>query len=174
MNKREFIIPFVGLKLGIHNYDFTIQYSFFDGYEMTEFTDCNIKVDLELTKRSTFMELSFQVSGTITSKCDRCGDELKLKITNNEKVIVKFGEIQSEEDDIIVIAHNEQEIDVSNQIYQSILLAIPMSRRHEDGACDPQTIAYLENILENENKTEEDPIDPRWDKLVKLKKNNLN
>ena len=43
---KEFIIPFVGLKLGEHRFDFKISESFFEYFEYEDFNDVNVDVDI--------------------------------------------------------------------------------------------------------------------------------
>jgi hypothetical protein len=38
----EFLIPFIGLKLGKHQFDYQIDKSFFDRFEYDEFENCAI------------------------------------------------------------------------------------------------------------------------------------
>ena len=49
----NFDIPFTGLKLGNHQYQFEIDKAFFDQFEFSEIGDAHFKVDLVLEKQST-------------------------------------------------------------------------------------------------------------------------
>ena len=46
----EYLIPFIGLKLGKHQFDFQISKKFFDEFGFDEFEHCDIKVDVVLEK----------------------------------------------------------------------------------------------------------------------------
>ncbi len=60
MNKRkEFIIPFVGLKLGKHQFEYQINNSFFEIFDFSEFEKSNIKVNVVLEKKSEFIRIRF-------------------------------------------------------------------------------------------------------------------
>ena len=51
---KEFTIPFVGLKEGKHHFDYDIEQTFFEHFEYEDFNQCNIKVDVDFEKKSTF------------------------------------------------------------------------------------------------------------------------
>ena len=48
---KEFIIPFVGLKLGEHRFDFKISESFFEYFEYEDFNSVAINLDVLLIKK---------------------------------------------------------------------------------------------------------------------------
>ncbi len=50
---KEFLIPFIGLKLGKHQFEYQINKTFFDNFEYDEFESSDIKVKLTLDKKST-------------------------------------------------------------------------------------------------------------------------
>ena len=43
---KEFTIPFIGLKLGKHHFDYKIEKAFFEYFEYEDFNDVNVKVDV--------------------------------------------------------------------------------------------------------------------------------
>ena len=51
---KAFDIQFVGLKLGKHVYEYEIDNTFFEHFEYDEFNDVNVKIVLNLEKKSTF------------------------------------------------------------------------------------------------------------------------
>ena len=67
---KEFIIPFVGLKLGKHHFDYHIGETFFEYFEYDDFNAVNINVDMVFDKKSSFFELDFSVKGFVNVNCD--------------------------------------------------------------------------------------------------------
>ena len=65
MRHKEFEIPFSGLKLGKHQFDFQIDNAFFDSYQYDEFNEADIKVTALLHKMSTMMELELKSEGWV-------------------------------------------------------------------------------------------------------------
>ena len=89
-------------------------------------------------------------------------------------LIVKFGpEYNDDNDEILIIPHEHYEINVSQIIYELIILSVPSKKVHPkvlDGTMDSEALNKLREleIKENNSSIKEDNIDPRWDKLKNL------
>ena len=55
----EYLIPFIGLKIGKHQFEYTIDKKFFDEFSFDEFENCDVKVKVVLEKKATMLEVSF-------------------------------------------------------------------------------------------------------------------
>ena len=175
--RKEYIIQFVGLSLGEHKFEFEVTDKFFENLEFSEIKKANIHVDLNLLKQSQMMVLEFEISGTVNALCDLCASEFDLPIEGNYKLIVKVGgsDTGNEDDDIITVAANEHELDLSTYLYEYIALSLPIKRVHpadKDGnsTCDMETLKKLEELIIEEEKEEEE-TDPRWNGLKDIKLN---
>lgn len=146
---KHFMIPFSGLKVGNHPFTFEIEDKFFEHFEYSEISKGNIHVDCMLEKQAKMMILSFEMAGTITLPCDRCGEEFDMPVEGSQKLIVKFGTDHHEEtEDILVIMENEHELDVSQYLYEYAHLLLPIRKIHgtdEQGnsLCDPEVIRFI-------------------------------
>ncbi|PTM10874.1 MAG: hypothetical protein DA407_02765 [Bacteroidetes bacterium] len=171
---KDFNIQFIGLKLGEHHFDYNIDRTFFKEFEFDEFNDADLKINLGLNKKSTLLELHFEVSGTINVNCDITNEPYNQQITNEFDLVVKFGdEYNNENEDILIIPHGEYEINVAQYIYEFIVLSVPTKLVHPgviDGTLDSDILKKLEELspkdLDENNNNEE--IDPRWNTLKKL------
>lgn len=152
---KHFMIPFSGLKVGNHPFTFEIEDKFFEHFEYSEISKGKIHVDCMLEKQAKMMILNFEMTGTITMPCDRCGDEFDLPVKGSQKLIVKFGTDHHEEtEDILVIMENEHELDVSQYLYEYTHLLLPIRKVHgtdEQGnsLCDPEVIRFILNEENN-------------------------
>jgi len=147
-----YIISFKGLSLGNHLYDWVIDGSFFSMYEMSEISDAKIDVQLTLMKHSDFLELHFAFCGWVEVSCDRCLEPLKLDISSEAQMYVKFddhaGEEDSEDNDVIILPYDEDRLNVAQYLYEYAHLSIPIRRIHlEDAGCNPEMIQKLEQYL---------------------------
>ena len=88
----EFLIPFVGLKVGKHQFEFQINNTFFDRFDYHEYESSDIKVTVVLEKKSTMLQLKFKQKGTINVPCDLTNELFDLPIKASLKLIVQFGE----------------------------------------------------------------------------------
>jgi uncharacterized metal-binding protein YceD (DUF177 family) len=176
--RRDYIIQFAGLGLGKHDYEFEVKDEFFDDLDYSEIKQGSVAVKLELLKQSQMMVLEFNIGGTVKAECDLCTGEFDLGIDGQYRLIVKVGghETGDEDDDIITIAANEHELDISQYIYEYIILSLPIKRVHPaddkgNSTCDKEVLKKLENFLVEEEKEEEEKTDPRWNGLKNIKLN---
>ncbi|MDQ3190760.1 MAG: DUF177 domain-containing protein [Bacteroidota bacterium] len=162
---KQLSIPFVGLKEGEYQFKYTINESFFEKLEYSEIKKGLFNIRLFLLKQSNMLTLNFEIEGTATVECDRCLDELEVPLETKQRLFISFGDSTHEEtDEVFVLSHNEQEINISQFIYEYIILAIPLVHSHPEGECNPEIVKKLEELKPKINNT-----DPRWDILNKLK-----
>ena len=168
---KEFIIPFVGLKIGKHHFEYKVEQTFFEHFEYEDFNDVKINVSLELEKKTTLLELHFKFSGWVNVNCDLTNEPYNQTIENEFDLVVNFGdEFNDENIDILIIPHGTYEISIQQYIYELIILAVPIKRLHpgvEDGTLDSEILKKLEELRPKVKENKED-IDPRWNTLKKL------
>lgn len=173
---RQFDIAFVGLKPGVHTFQYQITDSFFENYGPQDFSNCNATVKLLLDKKSNFFLLKFEIGGTVTVNCDRCGQPFELQLWDDFDQVVKMvdnpDELKDDEDpDVSYISKTESHLNVAEWIYEFINLSIPMQRIHpeKDGksGCDPKVLEMLDKM--NQQSGEKD--NPIWKDLDKFRQN---
>ena len=166
---KEFKVPYTGLSLGKHEFQFEVDDKFFAFFDYEDLSNSKIVVDVELEKHSTMLQFFFSFNGKATVPCDRCGDDVQITIKGEEKLIVKYGETSyiDQTDDILVISPAEHEVDLSQFVYEFVLLAIPVSHSHKDSKdCNQEVIKKL-NELSVDKEVQE--TDPRWAALRNIK-----
>ncbi len=172
----EFLIPFIGLKLGKHQFEYQINKKFFEDFGYDEFESCDIKVNLVLEKKSTMLELQFKHKGTIYVPCDLTNEMFDLPVKGKIKLIVQFGEaFNNDNEELLILPHGEHQIDISQYVYEMIALSIPLKRIHpgvKDGTLKTDILDKLDelkvNAKEQKADAKEEETDPRWDQLKKL------
>jgi len=172
---KEYTIPFVGLKLGKHKFEYQINNAFFEIFDYNEFQNSDIKVDVVLDKKSNLLELSFKHKGTVNVPCDQTSEDFDLPIKGKLKLIVRFGETyNNDNEELLILPFGEFEIDIAQYIYEMIVLSVPSRRIHpgiKDGSLNTEALAKLKELTikeQKKEKKEEENIDPRWDKLKQL------
>lgn len=166
---KEFSIAFVGLKLGVHQFDYHIDESFFKEFEYDDLQKANLDIVLNFNKKTTLIELDFDLKGTVTVPCDVSNVLFDMPIESQMKLIVKFADEYNDEDDVVLfLPHGEHQLNVAQSIYEMAVLAIPAKRTHPDldNGLEAETLDKLDE-LEREPE-EEKEIDPRWAKLKNL------
>jgi uncharacterized metal-binding protein YceD (DUF177 family) len=175
--RREFEIAFVGLKPGIHEYNYVIDDRFFEVFQQQDFRHCKANVKLLLDKKSGFILLKFEIGGALEVTCDRCNNNLPLELWDEFNITVKMVEEpelmngQEDDPDVYYISRNESHIDVANWIYEFINLSLPMQKtcgyEKMDGPyCNATARDLLKKLETEENEMKENPI---WKGLEKFK-----
>lgn len=175
--RREFEIAFVGLKPGVHEFDYEIDDRFFEVFQQQDFRNCHARVKLTLDKKNSFMLLKFEIGGTLEVTCDRCNSNLPLDLWDEFNITVKMVEEpelmneQEDDPDMYYIAQGESHLDVANWVYEFINLSLPMQKACEfenmDGPhCNKTAMDVLKKLEPEENEKKENPI---WKGLEKFK-----
>ncbi|MEN9928768.1 MAG: hypothetical protein RLZZ231_689 [Bacteroidota bacterium] len=170
----EFLIPFIGLKLGKHTFDFQINKKFFEDFDYHEYEDCDIKISIVLEKKSTLLELDFKQKGTVYVPCDLTSEMFNLPVKAKMHLVVQFGDqFNNDNEELLILPHGEHQIDVSQYIYEMIVLSVPFKRVHpgiKDGTLQTEALEKLTelSVKEKPKNIKQEEIDPRWDKLKQL------
>lgn len=172
MKQKEFSIPFTGLKLGKHDFKYTINNAFFESFGYDEFNGADIVLKVVLKKTSTMLEFEMDAEGTVNVDCDLTNEPYDQPISADLEFVVKFGdEYNDDDDDILVIPHGEHEVNIAQYIYEMLVLAVPLKRVHPgvlDGSMQSDALRRLEELQPKETKKNTEENDPRWDELKKL------
>lgn len=176
--RREFEIAFVGLKPGVHVYNYEINDRFFEAFQQQDFRNCKANVKLQLDRKSSFMLLKFEIGGSLEVTCDRCNNELPLDLWDEFNITVKMVDEpemmndQEEDPDVYYISRNESHFDVADWIYEFINLSLPMQKTCDfekmDGPyCNKAALEMLKKLeVEEAKEIKENPI---WKGLEKFK-----
>ena len=170
----SYTILLSGLKEGHHTVDFEIDKKFFERFEDSEVKEGSLIANIEMDKRTTHIDLIIRVSGSVRVSCDRCLEMFSQPVSSENRLLVKFGKsIDDTDPDIISVPVDEHELDLQQQLYEFIMLALPIKRVHPadkkgKSTCDPVMLKKLEELIIEEEKEN----DPRWDELKKLMNDN--
>jgi uncharacterized protein len=171
--KELLVIPYKGLKDGVHIFSFSLDDSFFIKVKYSEIKKGSLKAKIRLDKQPGQLVLFVEIIGNVKVMCDRCLDYFDLQINYNGSLYVKFvngNENIKEhiEEDSISISNSNKELDITHYIYESICLSIPSQRIHpvnKNGrsSCNKKMIAKI--LAYSANTQIDNDIDPRWMKL---------
>lgn len=178
-NRRAFEIAFVGLKPGVHQFEYELNDEFFVEKGAEDLTNVSANIKLSLEKNAGFMLLKFEIGGKTDVSCDRCGNPLKMDLWDEFKMLVKLVDNademneQEEDPDVFYLERTESHVDVSSWLYEFVLLSIPMQRmctKDEMGGpkCNKEV---LEKLKEMETRTLENNANNLWKGLDKFKEN---
>ena len=170
-NIDSFKIDLKALPQGITNLELKLDDEYFKAIEAPDVQRGELVSCLSINRTDDFFELNFHTEGVVHIPCDICLDDMDQQIMSDDRIVAKFGEDYSEDDDLVTVAENEGILDVAWFIYEFIDLNIPIKHVHAPGKCNPAMIEMLnEHSAARSGEEEEETMDPRWAALLKLKK----
>lgn len=173
--KNTYQIPFVGLKDGVHSYEFVITDRFFESFESAAISSCDLKSAITLHKvDQNNLTLSVNLNGWIQVSCDRCMVPLMEQLDTSHQVQIKLTDdamlLNTDEVDILYLPSSTTVLELDQLFYEYMHLSIPITstcdnKEFDQMPCDSQILKFL-----NGEKNKEKSADPRWAALEQLKK----
>jgi len=167
--------PFSGLKLGKHEFEYTIDNTFFESFGYDEFNTASIRLKAMLNKLNTMMELDIIASGSVNVNCDLTSEPYDQEVQSDLQLVIKFGEqFNDEDDEILILPHGEYQVNIAQYVYEMLVLGVPQKRVHPgvlDGTLQSEALDKLKELqlkAPKEVKEQKEDTAPRWDGLKKL------
>lgn len=170
-----FSINIVGLSNKLHQFDFELGDTFFKKFGSELVPGGQFTADVELNKHETFIEAAFKIKGKAHLICDRSLEPFDYQVYVDKKIVFKYGQEEGEiDDEVVIISHDRASIELGQYMYEFIGLEIPIKRLHpkfqeEEENDENEEGRLIYTSATEEDKNEEEQIDPRWEKLKKLK-----
>jgi uncharacterized metal-binding protein YceD (DUF177 family) len=110
--------------------------------------------------------------GTVNVACDISNEPYDQPVEGSLKLVIKFGDAYSDEDDeILVLPHGEHQFNIAQYVYEMIVLSVPSKRVHPgvlDGSLQSEMLRKLQELQPKETGNKTEKTDPRWDALRNL------
>ncbi|MDR2359410.1 MAG: DUF177 domain-containing protein [Prevotellaceae bacterium] len=150
-NKHLYNVVISGLPAGVHTYPFELGDAFFAGFENSEVQHGQLQAEVSVEKQCDFLQLGVHITGSVTTPCDRCLDDLQLPVQFHATPVVKFTDSETAEslpgdDDILWATAGDHELDIAPYLYDSIILSLPLRRIHPDGQCNREMTERLKQM----------------------------
>ncbi len=125
---RLFIVRLTELAKGKSSFEQSFGREFFESFGSSEILDAALHADVQLDNHGVTVDVRCMVSGSVTVECDRCLEALEIPVE------ISFEESYTPDTD---------ELDLRQDIYDYVLVSLPLQRVHPDGECNEETIKYL-------------------------------
>ena len=146
-----YTIAYKGLKSGSYEYDFQVDDSLFEAYDRVEIKGGRCDAHVTLKRSETMLELNVTINGEVICECDRCLEDCPIAVDYEGDLVVKFSdEIDDYDGEVMWISPSEDFLDLTQYIYESIVLTLPYRRVHEEGGCNPEMLASFSVATEEE------------------------
>ncbi|MFI3281231.1 MAG: DUF177 domain-containing protein [Rikenellaceae bacterium] len=150
-------IAYKSLGAGSFDYSFTIDNEFFSRFEGSEILAGECQVEVQLQRGETMLEVDVTIDGEVVVECDRCLEDCPVEVDYQGRLIVKFSsEVEDYDGEILWLSPVESEVDLSQYIYESVVLGLPYQRVHPEGECNEEMISKFATISSDDfSKMEE-------------------
>lgn len=188
MSKFElYYIQLKSLRADSQILEFDLNDEFFQKIDSPEVKKGKVTAKVTVKKKLEAFELTFNLDGIVMVPCNRCLDDMEQVITYKDKLLVKFGDKFSEEDEIVIIPESEGKINIAWFLYEFIVINIPIKHVHATGECNKTMVTKLKRHITRQKDDEDNPlfdfdeddevaddssIDPRWEGLKNILDNN--
>ena len=174
--EREYKIPFKGLKAGVYTYDFKVDDSLFEYFESPEIKRGECDVRVELRRLESMLDMEIALRGEVIVECDRCLEDCPIEVAYEGNLVVKFSTEEQEFDgEVLWLNPSEDEVDLAQYIYESVVLSLPYQRVHPEGECNPEMTSRFTTVtseqierLEAEAENSDEPTTLSEDAKSKL------
>lgn len=153
---KKFTIPYKGLSIGDHDFEFEVNDRFFEAFEGSEIGKGTARAIIRLNKQNNLLTLTFDIQGEVMAPCDRCLEECPVPVDYQGQLFVRFSETERESDgEILWISPAETELALGQYIYESIVLGLPYQRVHAtdvqgNSLCAPEMLKRFSIVSEDE------------------------
>ena len=163
----------VGLSQKAHRFEYVIDDEFFKFYGTALLESGHFKAEITLDKSETMIEGQFHIQGLAHLNCDRSLEVFNYPMEIDRTIRFKYGEEEKElSDEIVLITREQTSLDIGQYLYELIGVSLPMKRLHPKFHSDEPKESEIQLVYSSpidKTEKEEDAIDPRWEKLKKLK-----
>ncbi len=139
---KQYSVAYKGLKNSSFDFNFEVDDALFAAYESRDIHGGKCQVKATMLKSEQQLDFDFTISGEVTCECDRCLEDCQIPIDYEGHLIVRLSEQEGEYDgDVMWLNPAENEVDLTQYIYESIVLSLPYQRVHPEGECNPDMLA---------------------------------
>ncbi len=171
---------------GEHFFEMPIDEAFFSLFDYGLLETGTGMAKVRLVKSETMMTVYADVMGSVELTCDRSLEKYPEPVDISEVLYIKYGdEEEALEDDLLVITHHTQKINLAQFLYEIIGASLPMKKIHPDYRREDDddleddsegTVVYSSQATDPDaeagDEAAEDGIaDPRWEVLKNLRDN---
>ncbi len=148
---QDYIIDYKTFKSGIYEFDYHIDKDFFAMFGEPMVQDGDVDVHVTMKVSSAGLDIRLGIAGTLCVECDRCLEPFDMPVDSLYDLVVKFGDKTTphdDADDMITIGADDDFLDLSQHIYEYVVLSLPARHVHPDNpdgtpGCDPEMLSHI-------------------------------
>ena len=109
---KAYKIDLHGLKEGVNAFDFKLDNDYFEAVGGELVNKGNLDAHVDIDRKSSLFEVKFNIEGVVYIPCDICLDDMEQPIYADNRLIVKFGKENSEDDELVVVREDDGVLDI--------------------------------------------------------------
>lgn len=121
----------------------TLDDAFFAALDQSEILGGKVHVSITTKPCAGLQKVSISLSGFVRTPCDRCLAPVEISVQTTGEISVGYEDDEAGDEDTIRVSARETACDISWEIYETAVLALPVARRHAEGECDSEVSAYI-------------------------------
>jgi len=163
----KYKLAFKGLEDGNHEFNVLIDKTFIELFGIEEIVDFDVEIHISMLKRDNLLELDIDAEGAIQVPCDRCLEVFSLPVSFENRLLVKTNAAKNEviDENLIHLSVQTDMLDLSQYLYESLIVSLPIKKVHPDNECNKEMIKRLNPSKTKKTKNDSDP---RWDALKNI------
>lgn len=140
-----------GLENGRHEFRFEVGKPLFEAFGSPEIKDGRCDVEVVVERSEALLEAAVRIGGYVVVPCDRCLEECRIPIDFAGRVPIRYDEVPHEYDgETLWLLPGEDEVDLAQYVYESIVLSLPYQRVHPEGECDAEMLSRFRIVSDEE------------------------
>ena len=152
MKSTNYLIGYKGLSDGHHEFNFVVQGGLFSERNADRIVDAQLTVKVSMEKSVRQMDALLVVDGQLSVECDRCLDVFEMPLHIEQPFVVKSTDKEHDEDvDVVWIAPEEDFVDLTDYIYDTVCLSLPFQVVHPNPEdCNQDMISRFRSVTTEE------------------------
>ena len=148
----RYAVAFKELKPGGYDYAFSVDGALFRNYENAEIKEASCSVQVHLERAATQLTFDVRITGEVVVPCDRCLEDCCVPVDFEGQLLVRFSDLPADEYDgeVLWLSPTEREVDLTQYLYESIVLSLPYQRVHPEGGCNPEMLKRFQIVSDEE------------------------
>ncbi len=148
----RYAVAFKKLKPGGYDYGFSVDGALFRNYENAEIKEASCSAQVHLERAESQLTFDVRITGEVVVPCDRCLEDCRVPVDFEGRLLVRFSDQPVDEYDgeVLWLSPAEEEVDLTQYLYESIVLSLPYQRVHPAGGCDPEMLKRFRIVSDEE------------------------
>lgn len=146
-----------GVGVAPQAFDFVLTDDFFASQAMSDkLQGGRVEVSGSIVRVGYAFHIQWKAVGVLKVPCDFCLDDVECPIDVATRYQVEFAEEANETEDVITLIEGEHRFDLGWYVCESLVLSLPITNKHDDGACNAEMAATLSEYLAKDNSLAEE------------------